>query len=74
LDSRILSVIYYGGWGLPFLRTCRAGKQHMRQDQIWYDKYEWKAEPGYYRLLLPVPNSNAKTWAEQLAYLKSGTA
>jgi hypothetical protein len=43
----------------------------MWQTQNWYDPYEWKAEPGYYRLLLPVPNSNQKTWTEQVDHLRS---
>lgn len=62
-------VIYYGGWDLPALRTCTAGKKWMRQDQDWYDNKGWKAEPGYYRLLLPVPNSNRQRWGEQLQHL-----
>jgi len=29
----------------------------------------WKAESGYYRFLLPVPNSNRKNWSRQLRHL-----
>lgn len=64
-------VVYYGGWDLKQLRTSAAGKKRMWQDQNWYEKYGWKAEPGYYRLLLPVPNSNLKTWSDQLSHLAS---
>jgi hypothetical protein len=64
-------VIYYSSWTLQQLRLCPAGRQHMWQDQGWYDKYGWKAEPGYYHLLLPVPGSNRKTWGKQLRHLAS---
>lgn len=62
-------VIYYGGWDLMQLRTSPAGKKRMWQGQDWYEKYGWKAEPGYYRLLLPVLDSNRKNWSEQLQHL-----
>lgn len=64
-------VIYYGGWSLKELRECRAGQHRMRQDETWYDNKVWKADPGYYRLLLPVPSSNRKNWHEQLAHLRT---
>ena len=64
-------VIYYGGWDLPTLRNSIAGKTRMWQDQNWYDNKGWKAEPGYYRLNLRVPNSNRKNWSEQLAHLRT---
>jgi len=64
-------VIYYGGWDLRTLRSSAGGKQRMWQDQDWYEKYGWQAEPGYYRLLLPVPRCNRKTWSEQLRHLQS---
>ncbi|OGJ62656.1 hypothetical protein A3D12_03780 [Candidatus Peribacteria bacterium RIFCSPHIGHO2_02_FULL_55_24] len=63
-------IIYYGGWDLKTLCLSPGGKKRMWQDQDdWYGKYEWKAESGYYRLLLPVPNSNRRTWDEQLRHL-----
>lgn len=62
-------IVYYGGWSLKQLRTCTAGKKHMWQDQVWYEKYGWKAQAGYYRLLLHVPGSNRKNWNEQLRLL-----
>src|SRR5262249_406217 len=64
-------VVYYGGWDLKQLSGSPAGEKRMWQDQDWYEKYGWKAEPGYYRLLLPVPNSNRKNWRGQLRYLAS---
>lgn len=64
-------VVYYGGWDMQTLRLSPAGKKQMWQDQDWYDKYGWKAEPGYYRLLLPVPNSNRRNCSEQLRLLAS---
>lgn len=64
-------VVYYGGWDLKTLRLSPAGKKRMWQDQDWYEKYGWKAEPGYYRLFLPVPNSNRKNWSDQLRHLAS---
>lgn len=62
-------IIYYGGWDLPTLRTSAVGKKRMWQGQTWYDDKGWKAEPGYYRLLLPVPGSNRKSWDDQLKHL-----
>ncbi len=62
-------VVYYGGWDLRTLRLSEAGQKRMRQDQDWYEKYGWKAEPGYYGLLLPVPDSNRKNWSAQLQHL-----
>ena len=41
-------VVYYGGWNLKQLRVSPAGKSCMWQNQDWYEKYRWKAEPGYY--------------------------
>lgn len=63
-------VVYYGGWDLPELSASIGSKNRMPHD-VWYEK-PWRAEPGYYRLLLPVPNSNWKTWDEQLKLLDSG--
>lgn len=67
-------VVYYGGWDLKQLCTSTAGKKRMWQDRDWYEKYGWKAEPGYYRLLLPVPNSNLKVWTDQLSHLATISA
>lgn len=64
-------VIYYGGWDLPTLRNCVAGRERMWQNQDWYDEKGWDAEPGYYRLLLPVPDSNCKKWDEQVRHFKT---
>jgi hypothetical protein len=62
-------VIYYGGWTLQQLRLCKAGLKRMWQDQDWYDQYGWKADPGYYHILLPVPGSNRKTNSKQVQHL-----
>lgn len=67
-------VVYYGGWDLETLRTSAAGKKRMWQDQDWYEKYGWKAKSGYYRLLLPVPGSNRKSWSEQLRQITVSSA
>lgn len=64
-------VIYYGGWDLPTLRNCAAGRERMYQ-QDWYAEKEWTAEAGYYRLLLPVPGSNEKRWDEQVQQIERG--
>lgn len=64
-------LIYYGGWDLQTLRSSTAGKKRMWQDQNWYDDKGWKAEPGYYRVLLRVPDSNRRNWNEQLSHLKT---
>ncbi|MBI2523787.1 hypothetical protein HYW11_01025 [Candidatus Peregrinibacteria bacterium] len=62
-------VIYYGGWSLKQLRNSPAGKKWMGQVVELGEKDEWKSEPGYRRLLLPVPSSNRKGWSEQLRHL-----
>ncbi len=64
-------VIYYGGWDLPTLRKSAAGQKRMVQDKNWYDDKGWKAEPGYYRVLLRVPDSNRRNWNEQVNHLKT---
>tara|TARA_Y100000310_G_C20614946_1_gene780112 strand:- start:730 stop:1206 length:477 start_codon:yes stop_codon:yes gene_type:complete len=64
-------VLYYGGWTLKDLRSSPAGKQDMRQDQKWYDKNDWVAKPGYYRLLLPAPGTNYMSRTEQLGSVRS---
>lgn len=64
-------VIYYGDWDLPTLRKSAAGQRHMQHDQNWYDEKGWKAEPGYYRLNLRVPNSKRKNWNAQVAHLRT---
>jgi hypothetical protein len=61
-------VVYYGGWNLLQLRNSPAGQKSMR---LRVDLYGAKPEPGYYRLLLPVPNTNDMTWHQQLSYLAS---
>lgn len=63
------TVVYYGGWTLQELRSSKAGRARM-WDQDWYDSYGWKAGPGYYRLLLPVPGSNRKTWEQQRRHMR----
>ena len=65
-------VVYYGGWDLPTLRKSAAGQKRMWQNQNWYDASGWKAVPGYYRLRVPVPHSNGKTFEEQEQLLSSG--
>jgi hypothetical protein len=67
-------VIHYGGWSLQELRNSDVGKKLMHE-QDWYNKYAWSTEklpPGLYRLRVPVPDSNPKTFAEQQAMLSPG--
>lgn len=67
-------IVYYGGWDLKTLRLSPGGKKRMQQGKDWYEKHEWKAEPGYYRILLPVPRSDHRTRTDQhkqLAYIDS---
>ena len=62
-------VVYYGGWDLSQLRISAAGMKRMWQNQDWYEKYGWRAEPGYYRVLPTVPGSNQYDWYEQYGYV-----
>jgi hypothetical protein len=66
-------VIRYGGWSLQELRDT-VGMTLMHK-QKWYNTYPWSAEklpPGNYRLRIPVPDSNRKTFAEQQRMLPPG--
>jgi len=62
-------VVYYGGWTLQELRNTPVGKKHMWISG-WYDEYQWKAAPGYYRVVLLFPGSEGKTFEEQLRHLR----
>lgn len=63
-------VVYYGGWDFDTLNLSPGGMKRMWDDQdLDPECQEWAAEPGYYRLLLPVPNSNRKTWNDQISHL-----
>ena len=53
-------VVYYGGWSLGDLVGTGKVVNHLSSE-----RETWKAEPGYYRVLLPVPDSNRKTWSQQ---------
>jgi hypothetical protein len=67
-------VLCYGGWSLQELRDSAIGQKLMRK-QDWYDQYAWSSEKlpsGIYRLRVPVPNSNRKTFAEQEAMPPKG--
>jgi hypothetical protein len=63
-------IIYYGGWNLHQLCTTPAGILHMAQHER-FDDEKWQDDPGYYRLLLPVPDSNEKNLREQVAQLRT---
>lgn len=63
-------VIYYGGWDLPTLRESPAGKERMWQNQRYDMKDVVETQPGYYRLISPVPSSNYKNVNEQVAHHK----
>lgn len=61
-------VIYYGGWDWKAL--CAAGKQSIaRYDRDRDISFDHGEEPGYYRLLLPVPNSIQLCGIRQLCQL-----
>ncbi len=65
-------IVYYGGWTLQELLLSPAGQKRMKP--FWHG-WEFfaqfpKAESGYYRLLLPVPHSEA-TLTDQLRLLIS---
>jgi hypothetical protein len=67
-------VIRYGGWSLQELRDSAVGRK-LLPERSWYDEYPWAAEklpPGTYRLHMPVPGSNDKTFAEQEPMLAEG--
>jgi hypothetical protein len=58
-------VVYYGGWDLTQLRLCTAGTKWMSQHMPdWWARQSFKAEPGYYRLILRSPDSCRKAWDE----------
>lgn len=71
-------VIWYGGWNLKTLLLSPAGKKRsavLIENLQWYRRMGWGkkyglvVESGYYRLLLPVPKSDRRTWQNQLRYL-----
>ncbi len=53
-------VVYYGGWSLGDLVGTGKVVNHLSKE-----REVWKAEAGYYHVLLPVPDSNRKTWNQQ---------
>ncbi len=53
-------VVYYGGWSLGELVGTDKVVNHLSDE-----RNSWKAEAGYYHVLLPVPDSNRKTWSQQ---------
>ncbi len=63
-------VIYYGGWTFDQLRRFPAGEKHISREYRFDNMFRVVA-PGYYRLLLPVPESSNKDWGEQFAHLGS---
>ena len=58
------------------LRESDVGKTLIRQDDTWYDTYDWATSSpitaGPYRLRLPILDSNSKTFDEQKALLLPG--
>jgi hypothetical protein len=66
--------IHYGGWSLQELRDSLIGQQLMLQED-WYNEYTWsnrQLASGIYRLRVPVPNSNRKSFVEQEQSLHAG--
>lgn len=68
-------VLYYGGWSLKELRESAFGRRHIQLQPLVSDwmkvehRYDgskrFQSPPGYYRLTLPVLESNRRTLAEQ---------
>jgi hypothetical protein len=69
-------VIRVGAWSLQDLHTCETVvRDNLMWDQDWYNEYPWsrvKLTPGVYRVRIPVPDSNSKTFVEQSKLLLSG--
>jgi hypothetical protein len=69
-------VIWYGGWSLQQLRDNPLIRERdVMWDQDWYNNYIWSSEVlpvGFYRLRIPVPNSNSKSFDEQTELLFTG--
>lgn len=65
-------IVRYDGWSFLDLRDkCR---EDMHR-QTWYERYYFSREtfePGVYRLRLPIPGSESKTFLEQQHLLSHG--
>ena len=57
-------VVYYGGWSLEDLYRA-VGDNFMCNPSDFLRAFPFRVRPGYYRLLLPVPDSDEKSWDEQ---------
>ncbi len=58
------TIIHYGGWDLATLRQSLVGRKYMCRelDQNGFHEKVCRAEPGYYRLKLRIPDSNYRNW------------
>jgi len=73
-------VIRVGAWSLDDLRVCEhVVRQRLIGDEDWEEDlpklFPWfsaKLTPGVYRLRVPVPDSNRKTFSEQCQLLLPG--
>ncbi|MCI0457792.1 MAG: hypothetical protein L0Z62_12560 [Gemmataceae bacterium] len=69
-------VLRVGAWSLQDLcRIETVARKHLLWVQCWYAEEPWshaRLAPGIYRLRMPVPNSNNKTFQEQEALLLPG--
>lgn len=74
-DSSTVTIIVPEGLSPVSLRESAVGRELIHQDITWYDACPWATETipaGDYRLRLPVPGSNRKTFDEQSALLLDG--
>lgn len=62
-------VIWYGGWSLQQLRDNPLIRERdVMWDQDWYNNWHWSKgslPAGFYRLKIPFPGSNRKTFDEK---------
>lgn len=59
---------------LEMIINSKLGKEILHPGLSIYEKYNWARgddRGGYQRILLPVPNSQGKTAAEQMAFISS---
>ena len=58
-------IVYYGGWDLQQLCTCRCGVNVILQNQDWYNRHAYAVAAAYYRVRLPFLGSNRRTGGER---------
>ena len=67
-------VVYYGGWTIEELCSCREGKRWIyiqdEDDRMSVDQF--RSDPGYYRTLIPVKGTDDRDWFHQTRILDDG--